>query len=125
MTRSRAATASRPTCWASRGSGGPTGADCWRSRTATATWLADFRFDVDWDAANYLDDGDALPAPALVFHGDADDDVPLATSQEFEAANPDAVTLVEVAGAGHIQSWNMDPAAYESRLLDFLSQGAN
>ena len=93
--------------------------------TETATWLADFRFDVDWEATDYLDDGGSLPASTLVFHGDADDAVPLATSQEFAAANPESVTLVEVAGAGHIQSWNIDPAAYESRLLDFLSQGAD
>ena len=89
--------------------------------TETAEWLTSRRFDVDWEATDYLDDGASLTVPALIIHGEADDDVPIATSREFAAANPDNVTLVEVPGATHIASWNAGPGTYESRLLDFLA----
>ena len=58
--------------------------------------------------------------PALVFHGTADDTVPLATTDAFRAAHPDRVREVQVAGANHVESWNVDPAGYAAREGAFL-----
>jgi pimeloyl-ACP methyl ester carboxylesterase len=94
------------------------------SLTDVAKWIAAKRFDVDWDALNYLADTDAYAdVPFLVFHGTADTTVPIATSREFAAQLPDQVELIEVDGAEHIESWNPDPEAYSSAVVAFL--GAN
>ncbi len=87
---------------------------------ATAKWLTAQRFDVDWDATGHLDEADRLSTPILVFHGTDDDDVPIETSRDLAAARPDLVVLVEVDGAPHLASWNLDPTTYEAELTTFL-----
>jgi uncharacterized protein len=59
-------------------------------------------------------------APVLLVHGTDDAVVPVASSDLLAEARPDLVTYVRVPGAGHVTSWNLDPAAYESALADFL-----
>lgn len=93
-----------------------------RTLVASAKWLASRRFDLDWDALGHLDETAALTVPVLVFHGTADGDVPIETSRELAAARADLVTLVEVEGAPHLASWNLDPAAYEGALGQFLER---
>jgi hypothetical protein len=85
-------------------------------------WLVARRFGVDWNALDYLARADELRVPALVFHGDADRLVPIATSDAFASRRPDLVQLHRVAGAGHIRSWNHGPEAYESAVCDFLTR---
>lgn len=90
------------------------------SLTASAKWIAGWRFDLDWSDLDYLADTEKLRTPILVFHGTDDDDIPIATSRDLAAARPDLVTLVEVDGATHLTTWNHDPEAYERELLAFL-----
>lgn len=90
----------------------------------TARRLASIRFGIDWNATDYVSQADQLRVPVLVFHGTADDTVPLTSSQEFFEARPDLVRLVIVPGAGHVRSWNISPEAYERRLTEFLSEFA-
>lgn len=59
--------------------------------------------------------------PILLFQGLADPLVPPAESKAFASALPKA-QYVPVADAGHIQSWNVDPASYEQHLAEFLEQ---
>ncbi|MGY1618148.1 alpha/beta hydrolase [Geodermatophilus sp. SYSU D00691] len=87
--------------------------------TGTAQWIAGWRYDLDWDAVDYLP-GDWLTVPALVFHGTADDLVPPSTTEELRAAHPELVEEVRVEGAGHVRAWNTDRDAYESREVAFL-----
>src|SRR3712207_8749138 len=49
--------------------------------TRTARWIAGWRYDLDWDAVDYLP-ADWLAVPALVFHGTDDDLVPIRTSED-------------------------------------------
>ena len=87
------------------------------SLTDVAKWIAAKRFDVDWDALNYLADTDAYAdIPFLVFHGTADTTVPIATTREFAALLPDQVELFVVDDAEHIESWNPDPGSYADRV---------
>lgn len=58
--------------------------------------------------------------PTLLFHGDADDFVPVGPSVELAANDPD-VTHVDVAEAGHVRTWNTDPALYAETLTAFLA----
>ena len=92
------------------------------------TWgaerLTSWRFGLDWHATDYVSDTRWADRPTLVFHGDADTTVPIATSREFAAADPQ-VTLIETPGAEHVASWNVDPMRYENALRDFLAPFAS
>jgi len=90
------------------------------SVTATAEWIAALRYDIDWDAIDYLDDTSWLTVPALVFHGTADKTVPILTSRELAKDEPDLVTLVETEGVHHVRSWNADPEAYAAAVKSFV-----
>ncbi len=86
------------------------------SLTAVAARLAAFRYDLDWDSIDYLDDVSWLAEPALVFHGTADTTVPIATSRQLAREKKDLVTLVETKGVEHVRSWNADPDAYDAAI---------
>jgi uncharacterized protein len=89
--------------------------------TATAEWMAGWRYDLDWDAVDHLP-ADWLDVPALVFHGTKDDLVPIATSDALAAEQPDLVTEVRVAGAGHVRAWNTDPLRYVEEMDAFVAR---
>ena len=87
---------------------------------ALAKSIARFRFGIDWGKLDYLDRTDQLSAPILLFHGDDDDIVPIETSDELAKARPDIVEYIRVAGAAHVDAWNVDPARYEAAVSGFL-----
>jgi pimeloyl-ACP methyl ester carboxylesterase len=58
--------------------------------------------------------------PVLVFQGLADPLVPHADSERFARSLPHG-QYVPVPGAGHIQSWNVDPEGYAAHLSEFLA----
>ncbi len=82
-------------------------------------WIASWRFDIDWDETNYLLRTGELHAPMLIFHGSADTQVPLATSQRMQQLRPDITTLVET-DASHVRSWNESPEEYKAAIIEFL-----
>jgi uncharacterized protein len=63
-----------------------------------------------------------LAVPVLLLHGADDRTVPVGPSRALATARPDLVTLVEVAGAGHAQAWNRDPASYDRHVRAFLDR---
>jgi pimeloyl-ACP methyl ester carboxylesterase len=92
----------------------------------TLTWsakrIAALRYDVDWDALDYLADPSIFDVPTLVFHGDRDLTVPIATSQELAELRPDTVVLVTCSDADHIECWNRDPQNIQAQIVAFLDQ---
>jgi pimeloyl-ACP methyl ester carboxylesterase len=85
-------------------------------------WIADHRWRIDWETTNYVARaGEILTMPTLVFHGTSDHTVPISVSRQLEARAP-TVTLVETQAAGHVMSWNADPARYERHLQGFLAR---
>jgi pimeloyl-ACP methyl ester carboxylesterase len=58
--------------------------------------------------------------PMLIFHGDADETAPVHVSREFASVRPDLVTLHVVAGAGHVESANVDPERYTTTIASWL-----
>ncbi|MBI4338895.1 MAG: alpha/beta fold hydrolase [Chloroflexi bacterium] len=88
---------------------------------AVAKGFSRVRFGVDWSALDYLKQIDRLRAPILLFHGAADDTVPVATSDALARARPDSVRYVRVPGAVHVGSWNAAPADYEAEVRGFLA----
>ena len=89
--------------------------------TWTARQIAAQRFDLDGDVVDYLDDTSWLTVPALVFHGTEDATVPDSVTRRLAAAEPALVQHVAVREAGHVESWNLDPAAYDDAVRRFLT----
>jgi len=88
--------------------------------TWTAKRLASLRYGVNWQTIDYLDDTSWLDVPTLLFHGTSDDRVPFASSAQLAREKSGFVTLEIGDGVEHTESWNRDPAAYESALSRFL-----
>lgn len=76
------------------------------------------RANIDLTGLDELDQTSDFTMPIILFQGLSDGLVPPAESKEFAAKTH--ATYVPVKGAGHIQSWNVDPASYEAHLSSFL-----
>ena len=83
--------------------------------------LTGLRIGVDFPSLDYVDAAGWLTVPTRVLHGTADTAVPVTVSRRFEAAHPRLVHLDVVEGAGHVESWNVDPARYDARVRGFLA----
>ena len=90
--------------------------------TGVAKTLSSLRFDLGFEALDYLKRGDELAVPILLFHGDADDTVPVKTSDTLAKARPDIVEYIRSEGVNHVRSWNADRAAYEAAVRNFLRE---
>jgi pimeloyl-ACP methyl ester carboxylesterase len=86
-------------------------------------WIADLRWKVDWEATNFVERAERIiRVPTLVFHGTADQVIPVAVSRRLAGRLPDLVELVETPAAGHVMSWNADPERYDRYLRSFLGR---
>ncbi|MDA1280623.1 MAG: alpha/beta fold hydrolase, partial [Chloroflexi bacterium] len=90
--------------------------------TRVAKFFAQIRFGIDWRALDYLSRVDEIDVPVLLIHGDTDDTVPVETSVRFAEKSPDLVDLHRFTEAGHVESWNYEPARYEQLLAEFVSR---
>jgi uncharacterized protein len=82
--------------------------------------LAGARGRIDWRGLDHLDDPQRYALPTLLFHGELDATVPIALSDAFADLRRDVVTYHRVAGAGHVQTWNVDRPGCEAALAGFL-----
>jgi hypothetical protein len=92
-----------------------------QSLTAVAKWIASWRYRVDWGSLDYLHRAGKLQAPILLFHGTADTRVPVATSDQLARLARD-VAYVRVAGADHLDAWNLEPARYDRAVQAFVER---
>ena len=93
----------------------------------TVTWMAKFitslRIGVNWKSIDYIDKARAsLRIPVLVHHGTEDQSVPVTQSISFVEAAPDLVRLIQVPGAGHVESYEANPEEYIDEVLSFLAE---
>ena len=93
----------------------------------TMSWVAKFftslRIDVNWKALDYIEKAErSLRVPVLAFHGTADDSIPVDQSLALAEAQPDLVEVVQVEGAGHVESFDVDFDGYVARVLAFLEE---
>ena len=75
---------------------------------------------IDFTALNYERPTHELAVPTLLFHGTADSQVPVASSDLFAQARPTFVTYLRRQGIEHTLVWNADPHAYDSALKMFF-----
>jgi alpha-beta hydrolase superfamily lysophospholipase len=85
-------------------------------------WAIGSRIDADWGSLDALDHPGSFHLPILLFHGTDDEVVPISLSDAFAKELPEWVTYYRVTGAGHVESWNVDPGLYDERLAAFLSR---
>jgi pimeloyl-ACP methyl ester carboxylesterase len=93
-----------------------------RFLATTTEWTVSRRIEFDWDAFDQIARAKEFRMPILLFHGTEDTTVPIATSDAFARALPRLVTYYRVAGAGHVESWNVDPPLYDRRVGRFLAR---
>ena len=84
--------------------------------------FAAWRYGVDWKALDLKRDADAIRAPLLLLHGDADEIVPIATSRALATRFPGRVTFVDFPGANHAEGWNVDSLRFQAALREFLKE---
>lgn len=85
-------------------------------------WAVGARIDADWDSLDALQRTEDFHLPILLFHGDDDKVVPLATSKDFAAELPRWVDFHIAPQAGHVEAWNVNPRLYERRLAAFVNR---
>ncbi len=88
-------------------------------------WVVGLRIDVDWNRLDALDHTNDLRLPILLFHGTEDTVVPIETSETLARKLPRYVTFHRVPRAGHVESWNVNPRLYDTRLRAFLGRLRN
>jgi len=91
--------------------------------SATAKFLTSLRIGVNWKLLDYIADADeTIRQPVLIHHGTEDLRVPLETSLDLQATNPDLIQLITVEGAGHIESYDVDRQGYVDSVVAFLAE---
>ena len=82
--------------------------------------FTEIRYGVDFDSMDFRYDLIESQIPALLFHGDDDEWVPVEMS-DFVAKNRDKnFTYIRYENVGHVTSWNADPDNYVYQLSLFL-----
>jgi pimeloyl-ACP methyl ester carboxylesterase len=93
------------------------------SLVAAAEFISSLRMGVNWKSVDYVSKADLIiKQPVLIHHGTDDQRVPISVSVTLAEARPDAVRLIEVDGAGHVESYEANPQKYVDDVLSFLSQ---
>lgn len=84
--------------------------------------LSRVRFGTDWESLDTREEMLEMQLPILLFHGTGDETIPVSQSDSFVEEAGDNVTYVRVEDAEHVGAWNVDPAAYETALEDWLDE---
>ncbi len=81
------------------------------------------RYGVDWPDVDQIDRAAQFDVPILLLVGTEDPMTPVSTMEQFAEAVPDdLVTVVTVEGGWPGTLWNVDPVAYESTVLEFITR---
>lgn len=84
-------------------------------------WAIDLRIKPNWASLDALEHPGDFHLPILLFHGLEDEVVPISSSDTLAKELPSWVTYYRVPYAGHVESWNVDPALYAQRVSAFLA----
>lgn len=94
-----------------------------QSLSTVAQFFTSLRIGVNWKSLDYIEKSkDSLRQPVLIHHGTADLTVPIGESIEFAEVQPELVRLIQVEGADHVGSYDVDPQKYISEVLAFLQE---
>ncbi|MEU7524792.1 alpha/beta fold hydrolase [Saccharothrix sp. NPDC042600] len=88
-----------------------------------AELVSDWRADLEFERFDLVANPPAHKPRTLLFHGGADGTVPVSASRDLAAASHALgwpLKYVEVPAAEHTAAWNVDPAAYERTVTEFV-----
>ncbi|WP_219518471.1 alpha/beta hydrolase family protein [Nonomuraea ceibae] len=95
---------------------------------AFAGWLSsrvvEWRIGIDQDDLHLIHHPPAVKPPLLLFHTDADTQVPVQISRDLAAAGPRLnwdIQYEEFPGGDHTEAWNVDRQRYDRLVGDFLT----
>jgi fermentation-respiration switch protein FrsA (DUF1100 family) len=89
--------------------------------SATAKFITSLRIGVNWKALDYVADAAlTVRQPILIHHGTEDLTVPIEESVDLAAAKPELIQLIQVEGAGHVESYDVDTQKYLDEVVAFL-----
>lgn len=91
-----------------------------RKALAVTNRFAASRYRFRWNDFDYLRVLGGLQAPVLLFHGDADETIPVSLSDTAASLRRDLITYIRLDGVGHVRAWNASPRAYHDAVLDFV-----
>jgi pimeloyl-ACP methyl ester carboxylesterase len=92
--------------------------------TALAIFISSVDTGANIDLMNYLKRDGQLVTQTLVFHGTEDQTVPIETSRRLAEDRPQFVKLVEIPGADHAESDDVDPERFTSTLVAFVNSNS-
>ena len=81
---------------------------------------ADVRFDIDWDAMDYMSVAPSLDIPVLIMRGDADETVAVIDTDLFAAGLNVRNALITFEGGRHTALWNDNPGLFERSVSEYL-----
>ncbi len=88
---------------------------------ATAKFITSLRIGVNWRAIDYIENAErSIGNPVLIHHGTEDLTVPIEVSVELADTNRSLIELIQVEGAGHVESYDVAPQQYVDDVLGFL-----
>lgn len=86
-----------------------------------ALLIAKWRTGIDWASLDQRSFAKALNLPVLLFMGTADTTIPIDLVDDF-ASRVARIDYVRLEAVEHVEAWNVDPEAYESKLEAFLAE---
>ncbi len=83
--------------------------------------FTEIRYDVDFDSMDFRYDLIDSQIPALLFHGDDDEWVPVSMSDFIASSRDYKYTYKRYENVGHVTAWNADPEDYQKTIKEFLN----
>ncbi len=83
--------------------------------------LAAWRSGLRWRDLDQRRDAARIDVPVLLVAGTDDHTIPISVVDAFAEGLGERVTYHRVAGADHIEAWNLDPEAYDRRVRAFFA----
>lgn len=84
-------------------------------------WITGLSAPVDFQQMDWTSRAEQLRTPTLIVHSTDDTFVPYGPSMELARKNPEMVSVVEFARAGHTREWNVDPVRWEREVAGWLT----
>ena len=83
--------------------------------------FTEIRYGVDFDSMDFRYDLIDSQIPALLFHGDDDEWVPVSMSDFIASSRDYKYTYKRYENVGHVTAWNADPEDYQKTIKEFLN----
>ena len=83
--------------------------------------FTEIRYGVDFDSMDFRYDLINSQIPALLFHGDDDEWVPVSMSDFIASSRDYKYTYKRYENVGHVTAWNADPEDYQKTIKEFLN----